>query len=149
MIAGFDCSSKAIHLSLIDEDENLVGLEKFESKDKDCETRFYEILDKFEAYTGIIDISTAAIESAIYIQNAKATIAIASVVAGVKLQLHRSGTPFASVDNKVWKKIIVGKGNAKKSDIMAFAVSKWGEVFPEQDYADAACIALWRKRDGR
>ena len=35
MIAGFDCSSKAIHLSLIDEDENLVGLEKFESKDKD------------------------------------------------------------------------------------------------------------------
>ena len=49
----------------------------------------------------------------------------------------------------VWKKIIVGKGNAKKSDIMAFAVSKWGDVFPEQDYADAACIALWRKRDGR
>ena len=149
MIAGFDCSSKTIHLSLIDEDEKLVGLEKFESKDKDYETRFYEILDKFEAYSGIIDISTAAIESAIYIQNAKATIAIASVVAGVKLQLHRSGTPFASVDNKVWKKIIVGKGNAKKSDIMAFAVSKWGEVFPEQDYADAACIALWRKRNGR
>ena len=149
MIAGFDCSSKAIHLSLIDEDENVTGLEKFESGDKDYETRFYEILDKFEAYSGIIDISTAAIESAIYIQNAKATIAIASVVAGVKLQLHRSGTPFASVDNKVWKKIIVGTGNAKKSDIMAFAVSKWGEVFPEQDYADAACIALWRKKDGR
>ena len=149
MIAGFDCSSKAIHLSLLDKDENLVGLEKFESKDKDYEIRFYEILDKFEAYSGIIDISTAAIESAIYIQNAKATIAIASVIAGVKLQLHRSGTPFASVDNRAWKKVIVGKGNAKKSDIMAFAVSKWGEVFPEQDYADAACIALWRKRDGR
>ena len=149
MIAGFDCSSKAIHLSLIDEDENLVGLEKFESKDKDYETRFYEILDKFEAYAGIIDISTAAIESAIYIQNAKATIAIASVVAGVKLQLHRSGTPFASVDNRAWKKVIIGKGNASKSDIMAFAISKWGDQFPEQDYADAACIALWRKRNGR
>ena len=148
MIAGFDCSSKAVHLSLIDEDENLVGLEKFESKDKDYETRFYEILDQFEAYTCIIDISTAAIESAIYIQNAKATIAIASVIAGVKIQLHRSGTPFASVDNRVWKKIIIGKGNASKSDIMAFAKSKWGDIFPEQDYADAACIALWRKRDG-
>jgi len=148
MIAGFDCSSKAIHLSLIDEDENVTGLEKFESGDKDYETRFYEILDKFEAYTGIIDISTAAIESAIYIQNAKATIAIASVVAGVKLQLHRSGTPFASVENRAWKKVIIGKGNASKSDIMAFAVSKWGDQFPEQDYADAACIALWRKRDG-
>ena len=149
MIAGFDCSSKAIHLSLLDADENLVGMEKFASSDKNYEVRFYEILDSFEAYLGIIDISTAPCDSAIYIQNAKATIAIASVVAGVKLQLHRSGTPFASVDNKVWKKIIVGKGNAKKSDIMAFAISKWGEVFPEQDYADAACIALWRKRDGR
>jgi len=149
MIAGFDCSSKAIHLSLIDEDENVTGLEKFESGDKDYETRFYEILDKFEAYSGIIDISTAAIESAIYIQNAKATIAIASVVAGVKLQLHRSGTPFASVDNRAWKKVIIGKGNASKSDIMAFAITKWGDQFPEQDYADAACIALWRKRNGR
>ena len=149
MIAGFDCSSKAVHLSLIDEDENFVGLEKFESKDKDYETRFYEMLDKFEAYSGIIDISTAAIESAIYIQNAKATIAIASVVAGVKLQLHRSGTPFASVDNRAWKKVIIGKGNASKSDIMAFAITKWGDQFPEQDYADAACIALWRKRNGR
>ena len=149
MIAGFDCSSKAIHLSLIDEDENVTGLEKFESGDKDYETRFYEILDKFEAYSGIIDISTAAIESAIYIQNAKATIAIASVVAGVKIQLHRSGTPFASVDNRAWKKVIIGKGNASKSDIMAFAITKWGDQFPEQDYADAACIALWRKRNGR
>jgi len=149
MIAGFDCSSKAIHLTLLDSEENIVLMEKFDSKDKNYEVRFYEILDKFEAYPGIIDISTAAIESAIYIQNAKATIAIASVVAGVKLQLHRSGTPFAAVDNKVWKKIIVGKGNAKKIDIMAYAISKWGEVFPEQDYADAACIALWRKRDGR
>jgi Holliday junction resolvasome RuvABC endonuclease subunit len=149
MIAGFDCSSKAIHLSLLDKDENLVGLEKFESKDKNYEIRFYEILDKFEAYAGIIDISTAAIESAIYIQNAKATIAIASVVAGIKLQLHRSGTPFASVDNRKWKKVIIGKGNASKSEIMDFSISQWGDLFPEQDYADAACIALWRKRDGR
>lgn len=148
MIAGFDCSSKAIHLVLLDTDENLLGMEKFASSDKDYEVRFYEMFDAFEAYSGIIDISTAAIESAIYIQNAKATIAIASVVAGVKLQLHRSGTPSAPVDNRVWKKIIVGKGNAKKSDILAFAISKWGDVFPEQDYADAACIALWRKRNG-
>ena len=71
MIAGFDCSSKAIHLTLLDSEENIVLMEKFESTNKDYETRFYEILDKFEAYTGIIDISTAAIESAIYIQNGK------------------------------------------------------------------------------
>ena len=26
---------------------------------------------------------------------------------------------------------------------MEFAVEKWGDIFTEQDYADAACIALW------
>ena len=71
MIAGFDCSSKAIHATLLDSEENIVLMEKFESTDKNYETRFYEILDKFEAYPGIIDISTAAIESAIYIQMRK------------------------------------------------------------------------------
>ena len=45
-----------------------------------------------------------------------------------------------------WKKVIVGSGNASKKDIMAFASDKWGDIFPEQDYADAACIALWAKR---
>jgi Holliday junction resolvasome RuvABC endonuclease subunit len=53
------------------------------------------------------------------------------------------------VDNRAWKKVIIGKGNASKSEIMDFAISQWGGVFSEQDYADAACIALWRKRDGR
>jgi Holliday junction resolvasome RuvABC endonuclease subunit len=53
------------------------------------------------------------------------------------------------VDNRKWKKVIIGKGNASKSEIMDFSISQWGDLFPEQDYADAACIALWRKRDGR
>ena len=43
--------------------------------------------------------------------------------------------------------IILGKD--KKSDIMKFAVDLWGDRFPEQDYADAACIALWGKKYGR
>tara|TARA_Y100000310_G_C20308095_1_gene634925 strand:- start:512 stop:685 length:174 start_codon:yes stop_codon:yes gene_type:complete len=50
------------------------------------------------------------------------------------------------VDNRHWKKIVLGKGNLNKKAIKDFAVVKWGDVFPEQDYADAACIALWNKR---
>jgi len=56
---------------------------------------------------------------------------------------------IAAVDNRRWKKVIIGKGNASKSEIMDFSISQWGDQFPEQDYADAACIALWRRRDGR
>ena len=36
----------------------------------------------------------------------------------------------------------------KKPDIMKFAQEKWGDVFVEQDFADAACIALWCNEKG-
>ena len=45
-----------------------------------------------------------------------------------------------------WKKDIIGKVNASKLEIKAFAEKHWGETFEEQDFADAACIALWNKR---
>ena len=149
MIGGIDCSSKAVHIAILDDVENLVQLKKYASKEKVAEDRFYEILDQVYDDLSIINISAAAIESAIYIQNAKATIAIASVVAGVKYGLHRSSISFKAVDNNTWKRQVLGRGNAKKSDIMDFAVDLWGDRFPEQDYADAACIALWGKRYGR
>ena len=91
-------------------------------------------------------ISGAAVEAAIYIQNPRTTLAIAYVVGGVRVVLQERSIPHILVDNRVWKKEIVGKGNVKKADIKAFAVAKWGEVFKEQDFADAACIALWNKR---
>ena len=53
------------------------------------------------------------------------------------------------VDNTKWKKDIVGKGNASKKEIKEYAIEKWGEIFPEQDFADAACIALWAKQEER
>jgi len=30
---------------------------------------------------------------------------------------------------------------------MQYAVDKWGDVFTEQDYADAACIALHAQKE--
>ena len=70
---------------------------------------------------------------------------ISSVVACAKYALHRASISVVPVDNRSWKKVIIGKGNAGKPDIKKYAVEKWGDIFPEQDYADAACIALWVK----
>ena len=47
------------------------------------------------------------------------------------------------VQNKTWKKYTVGRGNAAKSDILEYANIFWHTQFAEQDWADAACIALW------
>jgi len=147
MYLGLDCSSKAVHGIVIDEQENIVLQLKSYGTGSDFDIRFSEIFENFsQDLSRITIISTAAIEAAIYIQNPRTTLAIAYVVGGVRVVLQEHEIPHILVDNRSWKKDIVGKGNAKKEDIKTFAIAKWGEIFTEQDFADAACIALWSKR---
>ena len=147
MFFGVDCSSLAIHGVIIDDNENLVSLHKWGSKEKEFVYRFPEMLVGFyREFSRIKEVHFAAIEAAIFIQNPKTTIAIANVIGAVWAFLLSKRIEVTIIDNKHWKKIILGKGNASKEDIRNFAKDKWGDVFPEQDYADAACIALWSKR---
>ena len=147
---GLDCSSLAIHGALIDDKERLLSLDKWSSKEKSFDLRFPIMTKEFSEELSTIDIiDSAAIEAAIFIQNPKTTIAIANVVGAVWAFLLKEGIPTSIIDNRSWKKEIVGKGNAKKEDIKNCSIDKWGDKFPEQDYADAACIALWNKRRSR
>ena len=147
MFFGVDCSSLAIHGVIIDDNENLVSLHKWGSKEKEFVYRFPEMLVGFyREFSRIKEVHFAAIETAFFIQNPKTTIAIANVIGAVWAFLLSKRIEVTIIDNKHWKKIILGKGNASKEDIRNFAKDKWGDVFPEQDYADAACIALWSKR---
>ena len=147
MYLGLDCSSKAVHGIVIDEQENIVLQFKSEGKGLDFDTRFSQIFANFSEDLSKIDIiSGAAVEAAIYIQNPRTTLAIAYVVGGVRVVLQQRSIPHILVNNRAWKKEILGKGNVTKPDIKAFATEKWGDIFKEQDFADAACIALWYKR---
>jgi len=144
---GLDCSSLAIHAAIIDDKEDLISLHKWGSKQKTFESRFPEILKEFSKdISKIKEVEFASIEAAIFIQNPKTTIAIANVVGAVWAFLLEQDINTSIIDNRSWKKEVVGKGNAKKEEIKKYAIDKWGEKFPEQDFADAACIALWNKR---
>lgn len=147
---GLDCSSKAVHGVIINEAEEILNKLKFHSTPKDpFDSRLYQIFDNFSVYLNRkleYNIDSSAIEAAIYIQNARTTMEISGVVSVAKYMLHTKGIECIPVDNRSWKKQILGKGNAGKPDIKKYAVDKWGDIFPEQDYADAACIALWAKR---
>ena len=144
---GLDCSTLAIHGVLIAQDERIIEQFKWGSPKKSFDERFPEILLGFSKDLSRIDITDkASIEAAIFIQNPKTTIAIAHVVGTAWFLLIQKGIEAIRVDNKRWKKEVVGKGNASKTDIKNYAIDKWGDIFPEQDYADAACIALWNKR---
>ena len=150
---GVDCSSKAIHSVWLNSEEQILAQYKWASKAKDFNDRFLDFGEDFWADFSRIKVirenaSTikATVESPIYIQNPKATIAIASVTGLVRFICFLNGIECDYLDNTKWKRDIVGKGNANKVEIKEYAVNKWGDVFPEQDYADAACIALWNKR---
>ena len=146
MYLGLACSTLAIHGAVVGVDENVISLHKWGSKKKKFEERFPEILLGFSEDLSKIVITKAAIEAAIFIQNPKTTIAIAHVVGAVWFALVQANINTVIVDNRQWKKSILDKGNASKIDIKNFAIEKWGDIFPEQDYADAACIALLNKR---
>ncbi len=151
---GLDCSSKAIHGVVIDQNEEIIAQYKWGSKSKDFEGRFHQFSKEFLAELSTIKHTLllrnnmlAAVESAIFIQNPKATISIASVIGVVRFVCDILEIDCCFVDNTKWKKDIVGKGNASKKEIKQYAIDKWGEVFTEQDFADAACIALWKKQE--
>tara|TARA_R110002020_G_scaffold271574_4_gene486783 strand:- start:2961 stop:3473 length:513 start_codon:yes stop_codon:yes gene_type:complete len=151
---GLDCSSKAIHGVVIDQNEEIIAQYKWGSKSKDFNERFHQFSREFLAELSTIKHTLllrndmlAAVESAIFIQNPKATISIASVVGVVRFVCDILDINCCFVDNTKWKKDVVGKGNASKKEIKQCAIDKWGEVFTEQDFADAACIALWKKQE--
>ena len=147
MFLGLDTSSKAIHGAILNEKEELVELHKLGSTKKNSAERFPDIVKEFsEEMSKINIIDYAAIEAAIFVQNRKALISLASIIGATWAILVLNGIDTALIHHAEWKKEILGKGSLKKEGIMSFATDKWGDKFPEQDYADAACIALWNKR---
>ena len=150
---GFDCSSKAIHGVVMDENYNIIAQKKWASKEKTFEERFPEFATNFcnDLSKIILNPKTEkvniAIEQAVFIQNPRTTVEIANVIGCVRTACYLRSFNVKVVDNTKWKKDVLGKGNAKKSDIMAHAKEKWGDIFPEQDFADAACIAAWAVKE--
>ena len=144
---GIDCSSKAIHSVWLGNGEAILKQVKWEHKSKDFEERFINFVSDFEHYLSTINIEAqAAVEAAIFIQNPRSTISLSSVIGCVKYICYKYGIKCIPIDNTKWKKDIIGKGNASKLEIKDFAEKYWGKTFEEQDFADAACIALWIKR---
>jgi Holliday junction resolvasome RuvABC endonuclease subunit len=147
---GLDCSSKAVHGSIINHDGVLQETIKWTSPIKDFDARFVAFLTNFYEELGIIveryPSLWVAVEAPIFIQNPRTTMQIASVVYATKFICSLHGLNSILVQNKTWKKVTVGNGNATKSDILEYANKLWDTQFAEQDWADAACVALWCKK---
>lgn len=146
MIAGIDCSSKAVHIVILDDNKKIKKLFKCESKAILADDRFLEIIlefkKKIKRYAKTL--SKVIVEKELYIQNPATTVAIAKVVAGVQLSLKENNIPFELKTVTQWKKISMKDPWAKKENIMAAAIKQFGarKDFKDQNYADAAMIGM-------
>ena len=95
----------------------------------------------------LVEGGTVAIEKPLYFKNPHSTISISEVVGAVKEVLELANISYKTVDNRVWKKEIISMGNASKDDIIKYATKYFNEEFEEQDWAAAACIAEWSRRN--
>ena len=151
---GLDTSSKAIHCVILDENGDLIELYKATCNTKDSfKKRFPPLIHEFARIViDEIDFETvdyAVIEEPIFAQNRNVVRTLSEVVGAVWGALCLSDIPTTLVDNGTWKKEILGSGKATKDDILKYAIEKWGDEFPEQDYADAACVALYSVKENR
>ena len=151
---GLDTSSKAIHIVVLDESENLITIYKADcNTKKSIKDRFPELMENFARIlvedNNIDTVDYAVIEEPIFAQNRNVVRTLSEVVGAVWGTLCLSDIPTTLVDNGTWKKQILGSGKATKDDILEYAIEKWGDKFPEQDYADAACVALYSVKENR
>ena len=84
-----------------------------------------------------------AIEGPVYSFNIKTTYELHRNIVISELVCSNLSIPIIQVDNKVWKKNVLGNGKANKEDIRKFFNMRWKDFdFLSQDFIDAFCIAL-------
>jgi Holliday junction resolvasome RuvABC endonuclease subunit len=69
----------------------------------------------------------------------------------IKYSLFKNNKPFVIVPIGIWKKELIGKGNANKNEIRTFFTNKFiNDGRLTQDEIDAYCIAEYlRRKNGR
>ena len=161
-VLGVDCSSKRIDAVMLNTKKEWICSISLESKSKDMDIRLTELYSEFydEVLELVLNIENGektildqfepiglgiyvVVENPVYVQNIKATVGITQVVAAAKLVAYQLCESFIGVDNRHWKKHVLGNGVAGKDKIMEFAKSVQGDNIESQDLADAYCLALW------
>ena len=152
---GIDCSSKAVHIVVLDGKEQLIDKYKWESKLETADARFLDIVDQlYEGLANFKDAKLVCVEDTIYIQNPLSTRTITAIVYSIRYFLHHYDIKCLITKPQQWKKVLkdttVFKKGQAKSTIMEYVTNKWDkETFDEQDHADAACIALYGLRQDK
>lgn len=143
-IFGLDCDSFKIAISMFDEDKLIGTSIIFSDKKLNSDKRAFELFNNFGLFLKSMKPDKVVIERSVYNQSFPATRTISEVIGYVKLVCDQNNIPYELVHNTSWKKVMVGKGNATKQEILDMVIKKYPEYQRTkitQDEADAILIA--------
>jgi Holliday junction resolvasome RuvABC endonuclease subunit len=153
-LVGFDLGVHKIAGSVFTEGDagfTLYRAEAYETDAKERDVQLMELAAFAYHMCTFHDADSAWIEKPIIGNNRKYSMQIAEVYGAVLSDLAmarmQGGLDTRSVDNKVWKKEVLGSGNASKDDIRNYI----HDVHPayaafcgdDQDRYDATCIGVY------
>ena len=126
------------------ENDELESWHFLESKSKETQDRIFDLYFHFEAFVKSKKPNLVLIEESFYTNNFKTSKAITEVIGNCKLICKLNKIPFELVQNKTWKKYVIGSGNATKEDIKNFVDKKYPQLKNEpQDISDSCAICLF------
>jgi len=150
-IAGIDPGSFVIATAVCDEDGMLLRTFLAEPPKQRVNlalSRLWPLVQEFRKHLSPERLDFCYIEEPIYAGAFKATVAISMVCGAIVVTLQQLGIPYSFVGNGVWKKSLIGRGNATKDEIKAWVIARF-EVADDlrQDCYDAIAIAEWGRRN--
>jgi len=93
-----------------------------EVKGRKAEDRLLPIFDLFGDWLHL-DVHDGAVvwcEAVAFAGGSRSLVQMAAMQTAVQLACHRAGVPCHMVANTLWKKEVIGKGNASKEEVAAF-----------------------------
>jgi Holliday junction resolvasome RuvABC endonuclease subunit len=148
---GIDLGVRKIAMTFLAEDE-LVNAWAFEAASElSRPLQLRELAGIAQSNCELFGAESVWIEDVIIGNNRKYSIRLAETKGAVLAALAQLrlglGTDIRGVDNKTWKKTILGNGNATKDEAKNYIIDTYPAYAPvcgdDQDLYDAACIGLY------
>lgn len=146
-VVGCDPDTKNLTFVILDDKGYTTS--RIEAKGRRAEDRIQKLYEGLKGLTltNVPPIDWCYVEVPVLGRNAKALRDQATVVGMIRYWLWDQGIAHSMVDNTVWKRAVLGSGNASKEEIVAYAQKVLGvqEGVP-QDVSDASLIAEFGRR---
>lgn len=142
LFLGLDMSLTGTGAAIIDDDYQIVKIEKFSVKITTIE-RLFHLRNKLESFLDGYDISLSCIEGYAYGKREGKVFEIGEWGGVAKLFLFEHGYEFISATPMQGKKYITGQGDSTttKELIILDIYKKWGIEIRENNMADAYVLA--------